>query len=104
MRPQTFTALVGLLASSCLSQQDAFSTHDERLEIEAKVRACKFEMRNARWNKIEAIKQWEFGFETNAVDMADAKKQHCIDRLSEALSLKRSDVMIAYSAPQGVTN
>jgi hypothetical protein len=97
------TGFACAIGAACTDQELRPSSPQERAQIEARVRACGFPMRDARWTRIEATEQWELGFETDEKAFArNSKLSECTEKIINQLVLpKHLDVMISYFAAEG---
>jgi hypothetical protein len=98
---RVFTLLVASLLTGC-SGSGPFDgdpvkpTSKMRTDIEQQVRTCGMKMQSDKWVWHEDLDQWEFGFNTTALDFADSAKSRCIRSIS--LPTDHS-VMIAFTGP-----
>ena len=85
-------AIAGLIMTACAPKREIEDapqpTASQRAEIETKVRACGLPVRNAHWLWMEGLKQWEFGFETDASLLGQSNAEtDCVKRVSDELRL-----------------
>ena len=59
------------------------------------------DLKNGRWTEMKEMQQWQFGFEVTPTDFKNPNMTVCIDRITNKLSAKRSDIFVGYTAPQG---